>query len=135
MMKSIAVVFAFGLLTAQSSFAQDAQRPRLIVRDNVLKRAGEQFDRLDANKDGALDAAEQTAFIEAEVAKLRARLTARFAEADASKVGRITRDEFIVARGRWFDAVDANADGILDQAELRAYNSGRAQKAREGAKP
>ena len=134
-MKSIAAIVVFGLLATQGSFAQDAKRPRLIVRDSVLKRAGAQFDRMDANKDGVLDAAEQAAFVDAEVAKLKARLTARFAEADADKDGKVTREEFVAARGKWFDAVDANADGVLDQAELRAYNSGRAQKARGEAKP
>ena len=133
-MKWISAIVAAGLF-APAALAQDAPRSRPIVRDTVLKRAGAQFDKMDANKDGVLDAAEQAAFVDAEVAKLKARLTARFAEADADKDGKVTREEFVAARGKWFDAVDANADGVLDQAELRAYNSGRAQKARGEAKP
>ena len=134
-MKSIAAIVVFGLLATQGSFAQDAKRPRLIVRDSVLKRAGAQFDRMDANKDGVLDAAEQAAFVEAEVAKLKARLAARFAEADADKDGKVTRDEFVAARGNWFDSIDSNGDGSIDAAEMRVYTTERARKAREGAKP
>ena len=133
-MKWIAAFVAAGLF-APVALAQDASRIRPIVRDTVLKRAGAQFDKMDANKDGVLDAAEQAAFIDAEVAKVRARLTARFAEADGNKDGKISREKFVGARGNWFDSVVSNGDGTIDQTELRAYTAERSRYAREGAKP
>ena len=133
-MPVLIVAVSLGLVVAPA-FAQDASRGRPIQRDNVLKRAGAQFDRMDANKDGFLDAAEMNAVIEEAVAKLRARMQARFAEADTSKDGKITRDEFVAARNEWFAAVDTNGDGIIDQTELNTYNASRGSKAREGAKP
>ena len=121
-------VLALGLAPA---LAQDARRP--IKRDNVLRRAGAQFDRMDANRDGVLDAAEMDAVIEEAVAKLRARMRARFLEA-ANENGKVTREAFVAARGTWFDSVDTNADGNIDPAELKAYTAERSRKAREGGK-
>lgn len=126
-------IAAMGLALAPA-FAQSSSA-RAIKRDTVVKRAAGQFDRLDLNKDGVVDAAEKNAAIEEAVAKVRARMQARFDEADSDKDGKISRDEYVGARGAWFDGVDANADGIIDAAELRAYTNQRGRNAREGAKP
>ena len=128
----VAAMLAALVMGLAPALAQDARRP--IKRDNVLKRAGAQFDKMDADKDGTLDAAEMNAVIEEAVAKLRARMQARFAEADANKDGEVTREEFVNARGAWFDSVDTNADGAIDPAELKAYLAERSRKAREGGK-
>ena len=125
-----ACALAFAL--ALPALAQTAPATRPIVRDNVLKRAGAQFDKLDTNKDGLLDKVEMDAAIEDAVNKLRARMQQRYAEADANKDGSISREEFVAARGGWFSGVDTNADGIIDANEMRVYNSERFKKARQG---
>ena len=56
----------------------------------------------------------------------------RFSEADANKDGRISREEFVNARGDWFSSVDSNGDGIIDANEMRAYTTERYKKARQG---
>ena len=125
---AIALVFA----VAGPASAQTAPAAHPILRENVLKRAGAQFDKLNTKKDGFLDKAQMDAAIEEAVAKLRAKMQLRFSEADADKDGRISRDEFIKARGDWFSSVDSNGDGIIDAEEMRAYNAERFKKARQG---
>ena len=124
-----AIALAFALAVPASAQTAPAARP--ILRDNVLKRAGAQFDRLNTKKDGFLDKAQMDAAIEEAVAKLRAKMQLRFSEADANKDGRISREEFIAARGDWFSSVDSNGDGIIDADEMRAYNAERFKKARQ----
>ena len=123
---------ALAFVLALPALAQTAPATRPILRDNVLKRAGAQFDKQDANKDGMLDKAEMDAAIEDAVNKLRARMQQRYAEADANKDGHISREEFVAARGVWFSGVDTNADGIIDANEMRVYNGERFKKARQG---
>lgn len=117
-------IACFAVFAAMASASAQTQRTgnRPITADRVNGNAARQFNILDSNKDGVVDKAEMEAAIEAAVAKLRAKMQARFDEADANKDGKISREEFLAARTKWFAEVDTNGDGILDQNELRAWN-------------
>ena len=65
------------------------------------------FDRLDANKDGVVDASE---LANARGGRMLARL-------DADGDGRVTRDEFTVGTGAQFKALDKNGDGVVTEDE------------------
>lgn len=80
--------------------------------------------KVDANKDGVATAAELEASRQAGHAE---RMQRMFANKDANKDGRLTREESRFPE-RWFAQVDTNKDGALTQAEL-------AQKPKRGGKP
>lgn len=70
-------------------------------------RMTQMFDRLDANHDGVVDAAE--------LANGRGgRMLARF---DANGDGRVTREEFTVGLDAQFKAMDKNGDGVVTTDE------------------
>ena len=117
---------AFALLHLPAAAQQAGSRP--ITRERVLGRAASQFNAMDTNKDGKLDQTEMAAFIDAELAKLRARLQQRFEDGDTGGKGYVTKQEFIAAREKWFSDVDANGDGTLDANELREWNRKRRAK-------
>jgi len=72
-----------------------------ITRAQAEERAGKMFDRMDANKDGKLDAADR-----------EARQQARFDRLDTNKDGSISREEFAARRDRTRTAPDGQkADG------------------------
>ena len=100
--------------------AQPAAALRALTHERMLRGAERQFERLDANKDGFVDQAEYQAFVDAEIAKLRQRLLARFSANDTDKDGRLSRAEALEGREQWFQGIDANHDGVLDEAEFRA---------------
>lgn len=133
-MRATLLISAIALAVAMAlpASAQTAPAARPIIRDNVLKRAGVQFDRLNTKKDGFLDKDQMDVAIEEAVTKLRTKMQQRFSEADANKDGRISREEFVNARGDWFSSVDSNGDGIIDANEMRAYTTERYKKARQG---
>jgi Ca2+-binding EF-hand superfamily protein len=57
-----------------------------------------------------------------------ARIDLLFAERDADKDGRITREELVAYRTKQFSDADANKDGVLDSAELAAAMAARMAK-------
>jgi len=70
-------------------------------------RMTQMFDRLDANHDGVVDAAE--------LANARGgRMLARF---DANGDGRVMREEFTVGLDAQFKAMDKNGDGVVTTDE------------------
>jgi hypothetical protein len=50
-------------------------------------------------------------------------VAAWFRGADANGDGKLTRDEFVADAARFFQALDANHDGVIDGAELKAYEA------------
>lgn len=84
---SIATLTLAGLAQAEAPKAGDSGNTRTIARADALERANRMFDRIDANKDGKLDAADR-----------EARRTAAFDRMDANKDGSISRAEFAAMR-------------------------------------
>ena len=75
---------------------------------DVKKAAGAVFDKLDRDHGGTLD--------RKEVGK---RLSdADFAAADPDKSGALSRDEFVAAAEKLFNAADSGHDGKLSKADL-----------------
>ncbi|MFN3522550.1 MAG: hypothetical protein ACK4YQ_09895 [Phenylobacterium sp.] len=83
------------------------------------------FDRTDANKDGALtDAeyvAEYTTRLDAQLAEMRERQIkqahVRFGVMDADKSARMTREEYEATAKRTFSRLDTNGDGRVDDKD------------------
>ena len=101
---SLVALAASGVAIAQpmGGPGRDAMADKTVTRAEAQARAGEMFAKMDANKDGKLDAADR----EAHRAERRA---AMFARLDTDKNGSISRDEFNAARqrpegaGKWGD--------------------------------
>lgn len=101
---SLVALAAGGVAIAQpmGGPGRDAMADKTVTRAEAQTRAGEMFAKMDANKDGKLDAADR----EAHRAERRA---AMFARLDTDKNGSISRDEFNAARqrpeggGKWGD--------------------------------
>jgi Ca2+-binding EF-hand superfamily protein len=86
-----ATVAAGGVAYAQSAPAQAPQHE--LTRAAVEQRAGQMFDRLDANHDGKLDQADRDA-----------RQKARFDRLDTNHDGQVSYAEFTAARAQFAQA-------------------------------
>ena len=116
------------LLAFSATAAAAAQRPNpdtngdgVVSRSEHLTASDRGFARMDANKDGVIDADEQ-----ARIAKMMGGRNI-LGPADLDKDGRVSKAEFAKATNYRFDQADANKDGKLDQAEqatLRANRGG-----------
>lgn len=97
-MKRILLLTAFALSQAVAAAAQD--RPAAMNQG--------QMDRLDRNRDGAVDQSEYQAF-----------MTSAFANLDKNKDGSLRREEVgQILNAQQFAATDANRDGRLTQDEF-----------------
>jgi Ca2+-binding EF-hand superfamily protein len=97
----------------------DANNDGNITRDEFLARPIEHFDRLDANDDGVISAAERPQRPE------RGDRAGRGARAghrglDANNDGQISRAEFAAMGAGMFDRLDANGDGRVTREEAQA---------------
>lgn len=131
------------VVAAASAHAQDRQlaaAERMVARDAV-----DQLRRADLNQDGAISRAEVTQFRTTQWRRLdrngdgvfysddlpafargkwnSERLAAMRAQFDGNRDGRITRQEFVEGPTVAFDLGDANHDGLLTQAEMRALQA------------
>lgn len=105
------------------------------TRAQFLAKAGERFDRMDADKNGVLTAAEHKAHRGERRGPRGERGMGRrggmggpgmMAERlDTDNDGRISRAEAAVPATRMFDRVDTNRDGYIDKAEREAMQSRR----------
>ncbi|MBS0478913.1 MAG: EF-hand domain-containing protein [Proteobacteria bacterium] len=106
---------------------------RTITRDEALAVADARFDRMDANKDGKLDATEMAARRQpmapgatatpadgATPAPASAPGNRLMARLDTNGDGVVDRAEYRAQAARRFDRMDANKDGKLDPAERQA---------------
>ena len=100
----------------------DANADGKIARDEWTGKP-EGFDKLDADKDGFLTAAEIREVTRDKGADM-------FKQFDANSDGKIARDEWS-QKSRAFDRMDANADGFLTPDELRNHK-GRRNKPQQG---
>lgn len=158
-MKTIAI-FALGFAiaaTATATLAQtaapDAGKPARHARidtngDGVIDRSeaaahprmAQQFDTLDANKDGRITAEErpkQGGMGGREGGRKGGRGAAgeRMAQLDTNKDGRFSRDE-LAGRERAlqnFAAIDSNKDGFLTREEMAAHH--KARRGERGGQP
>ncbi|MDB5679230.1 EF-hand domain-containing protein [Sphingomonas bacterium] len=127
-----------GPLSAQTAPDPQASPDRVQTRDDALAQADRRFDRMDANKDGKIDATEMAAMRRPTAApgtmppppppadaaappppppsggnRMMARL-------DTNGDGVIDRAEFRAMAAQRFDRMDANKDGKVDATERQA---------------
>jgi len=147
---ALAATVALAPLAASAAAGDgDARQDRLQKRAEMMSK---RFDKLDKNKDGAVDKAEMEAaskrafdkadtnkdgvIDEAEAKAIRDRLAERrgdrpakanrkdrLARADVDKDGKITRDEFAASAAPWLMRADSDKDGRVTKAELDDYVS------------
>ena len=103
-------------------FAQEAAAPKGITLESLMRSGTRQFNKLDLNHDGTIDEAEWNAYVEDMVTKLRARMAKRLAETDTNHDGKITKEEFLASRAKWFAEVDVDGSGSINSEKIRNYN-------------
>ncbi|MGE0596115.1 MAG: EF-hand domain-containing protein [Hyphomonadaceae bacterium] len=103
--------FEFGVLDANGDGA-------LTMMEAQNGRASA-FARLDANRDGYIDADERAAFAE----RVAARGQRRAMNADENGDGLISHGEFMDRPYRAFEHLDRNNDGVLSEAETRSLRA------------
>lgn len=114
--------------------AADTNADGFISRSEAaaLPRLAENFDTLDANKDGQVSFAELEAHRAERIAQHQSRRAEHFKQLDTNGDGQLSRAEAesgapgLAAR---FDAIDANKDGQLSTEELSAAR-GRGRQGR-----
>jgi Ca2+-binding EF-hand superfamily protein len=85
-----------------------------IVLDEVVRVAGERFDRMDRNKDGTLDRADRESRVKEATDYRVKRVLHRFA---AVGEGKITREQAFKVAGDAFTRLDRNNDGTISRNE------------------
>ena len=122
-----ATLLAPAIASAQAARAQggydrlmslDADRNGALTHQEMETGRTAVFDRVDANHDGAISAAERNAARPAY--QTSGALAAR---ADANGDGSISRDEFMAQPYPAFDRFDADKDNVLDAGELTAMRT------------
>lgn len=83
--------------------------------DDVLKRVGDRFGRLDANEDGVLDR-DELAGRKAERITFKQRR--RMHVLDTNKDGSVSKEEFLAERKARFSMIDLNGDGKITAEDL-----------------
>lgn len=91
-----------------------ADKDGAIVLDEVVKVAGERFDRMDRNKDGKLDREDHNAFAKEMTDYRVKRVLHRFG---ATADGKITREQAFKVAGEMFERLDRNKDGVISRDE------------------
>lgn len=105
-MKTFPLILASAATLALLGGAANAQAPERptrgadMTRDQVEQRTAATFERLDANKDGVLDAADREARKAQRGERRAQRQEARFGRLDADKDGSVTRAEFDAAHNQ-----------------------------------
>lgn len=107
--------------------AQTAPAKSGITLDRLMKSGAKQFAQLDTNHDGIVDEAEWAAHVEALIAKLRASQAKRWAEMDTKSARKITQEDFLAARAKWFAEVDSDNSGVIDSDKIRKFNFRRSR--------
>lgn len=98
----------------------DANNDGNITRDEFLSRPLQRFDRLDANDDGVIGAAERPQRPERQAQGGEQRQRADRPNPDTNGDGQFSRAEFAAMGSRMFERLDANGDGQVTRAEAEA---------------
>ena len=97
----------------------DGNKDGKVSKDEILGKQPA-FDRVDADKDGVLTAAEIESAKKA-AGKGQQKGKKGFLERfDADKDGRVTLAEFNSRRAKGYEDMDTNKDGLVDKAEFEA---------------
>lgn len=103
--------------------AQQNAAPDRITKQQFVENEEALFERLDENKDKALDLAEflklAAAAPPANQEQVKARLTSAFNEMDANKDKKVSPAEWRAAAEKNFAQADRNKDGVLTADEMR----------------
>lgn len=95
----------------------DANGDGKVSKEEFLgKRPG--FDKMDGNHDGAVTSDEVKAM--PAVASKGGTGQNFVAHFDADKDGKVSTSEYDTKRGEFFDKMDKNKDGVIEQSELKA---------------
>ncbi len=116
------IIFAAFCVPTTPSFSQTALPKSGITLDRIMKSGAKQFDKLDLNHDGIVDEVEWAAHVEEMVAKLRNSQAKRWEEMDANKLKKISKQDFLSSRAKWFSDVDSDGAGTIDGEKIRRYN-------------
>lgn len=133
--------------TAQTAPPLPDSPDRVMTRDDAMAQADHRFDRMDANKDGKIDAAEMATMRPAggrgampppppppgDGAASPPRGNRMLARLDANGDGAVDRAEFRTQAARRFDRVDANKDGKIDADERQAARDAMGMRGNRGA--
>jgi Ca2+-binding EF-hand superfamily protein len=95
----------------------DTNHDGVVSRDEYMAARARAFDDLDRNHDRFLTEADFPRL--AKAGERGDKVRKMLAAADADHDGRVSRDEFRNAGGKWFDLADANHDGVVDKDELK----------------
>ena len=98
----------------------DANNDGNITRDEFLARPLQHFDRLDANDDGVVSAAERPQRPERQAQDGVRRERADRPNPDADGDSQVSRTEFAAMGARMFERLDADRDGQVTRAEAEA---------------
>ncbi|WP_218942962.1 EF-hand domain-containing protein [Sphingomonas sp. R-74633] len=122
---AVAATFTSGAAMAQAGMGFKAGA----TRDAVVANAAKGFARMDQNGDGAFDATEVTAVLQARATKngkefKPAAAAKAISNNDGDGDGKVTLAEFQAAAGKRFDAADTNKNGTIDADEAKGGEGG-----------
>lgn len=106
----------------------DANNDGIITREEFRAQAAAAFDRLDANKDGTIDATERQQWRD----QRGERRGGGMARREGKHGGTVTRADYQARALARFDRLDLNRDGRLDPAERQQHRQQRAERRAQG---
>jgi len=96
----------------------DKDGDKKISKEEAFGRLKENFDKIDANKDGFIEASELTEAMAAVGRRMMAQsIMAKLKEADKDGDNKLSKDEAPEQLKQHFDKVDTNSDGFVDKEE------------------